>query len=201
MSLKLKPNPQQTTPDTATALPFYGAPQSTQDALGLVALEPRILLDAAGFMTGADIAMDAMASGDAQLGVDAIFGSSDVSTQTTDVGMQHQELLDSLAQVETLESVGPAQDNNPTAAPFDGPWLNELDPEAPLNESDPTAAPFDGPWLDELTPEDANPPNDGGDPAAAPFDGPWLNELTPEDADTPDDGGEPSVAPFDGPWL
>ena len=69
MSLKLKPNPQQTTSDKDTSLPFYGAPQSTQDTLGLVALEPRILLDAAGFMTGADIAMDAMASGDAQLGV------------------------------------------------------------------------------------------------------------------------------------
>ena len=64
--------------------------------------------------------------------------------------MQHQELLNSLAQVETIESFGPAQDNNPTAAPVDGPWLYELDTGdaiTPGGGGDPTAAPVDGPWL------------------------------------------------------
>ena len=35
-------------------------PQSSKEKLGLLALEPRILLDAAGFVTGAEVAMDSL---------------------------------------------------------------------------------------------------------------------------------------------
>jgi len=228
MSLKQRNQSQKSMIGQEKTEPYYGAPLSSQDTLGLVALEPRILLDAAGFMTGADIAMDAMTSGDAQLGVDAIFDGGDMSAQASEVDMQNQELLKSLSQVETLESVGPTQDNDPTAAPLDGPWLNEIDPEdthetdptaAPLdgpwlneiepedinetdpNETDPTTAPLDGPWLDEVTPQDSGESDDGDDPSSAPLDGPWLDEVTPQDSDNSDDGGDPTSAPLDGPWL
>ncbi len=48
-------------------------PQSSKERLGLVSLEPRILLDAAGFVTGAELAMDSLNAQDAMMGVDVIF--------------------------------------------------------------------------------------------------------------------------------
>ena len=60
--------------------------QSSRDKLGLVSLEPRLLLDAAGFVTGAEVAVDAMETNDAQTGVDAIF--NDVSTPTDETSEQ-----------------------------------------------------------------------------------------------------------------
>ena len=41
--------------------------QSSRDKLGLVSLEPRLLLDAAGFVTGAEVAVDAMETNDCLL--------------------------------------------------------------------------------------------------------------------------------------
>ena len=60
--------------------------QSSRDKLGLVSLEPRLLLDAAGFVTGAEVAVDAMETNDAQTGVDAIFNN--VSTPTDETSEQ-----------------------------------------------------------------------------------------------------------------
>ena len=48
-------------------------PQSAKERLGLVSLEPRILLDAAGFVTGAELAMDSLNAEGAMMGVDVIF--------------------------------------------------------------------------------------------------------------------------------
>ena len=57
--------------------------QSSRDKLGLVSLEPRLLLDAAGFVTGAEVAVDAMETNDAQTGVDAIFNNVSTPTDET----------------------------------------------------------------------------------------------------------------------
>jgi len=46
---------------------------SNVETLGLVSLESRILLDAAGFVTGAEVAMEAMVADGAEIGVQAIF--------------------------------------------------------------------------------------------------------------------------------
>lgn len=164
MSVKLKPR--------ATM------PSSPKSSLGLVTLEPRILLDAAGFVTGADIAMDAMGAQDAQLGVEAIFGNA-----------------------EGLETLGPTQDDDIASAPLDGPWLDEiaLDDCSETGDADPTSAPLDGPWLDEIT-SDGDDNSTEDDPTSAPLDGPWLDELALGDTDTSGDE-DPTGAPLDGPWL
>jgi len=153
-------------------------PSLPKAGLGLVTLEPRILLDAAGFVTGADIAMDAMGAQDAQLGVEAIFGNA-----------------------ESLETPGPTQDDDITSAPLDGPWLDEvsLDDSNQTGDVDPTSAPLDGPWLDEIT-FDGDDNSNEDDPTSAPLDGPWLDEVVLEDADT-SDNEDPTGAPLDGPWL
>jgi len=71
---------------------------SNKETLGLVSLEPRILLDAAGFVTGAEVAMDALASEDAQLGVEGIFdGTAAVTTEASENEAQRSELMGSLA--------------------------------------------------------------------------------------------------------
>jgi len=73
-------------------------PASNKETLGLVSLEPRILLDAAGFVTGAEVAMDALASEDAQLGVEGIFdGTAAVTTEASENEAQRSELMGSLA--------------------------------------------------------------------------------------------------------
>ena len=58
-------------------------PQSTKEKLGLLALEPRVLLDAAGFVTGAEVAMEALVFEDAQIGVEAIFNPDQKSSETS----------------------------------------------------------------------------------------------------------------------
>ena len=45
---------------------------SHDESLGLISLEPRILLDAAGFVTGAEVAVEAMAAEGVENGVQAI---------------------------------------------------------------------------------------------------------------------------------
>lgn len=151
-------------------------PSLPKAGLGLVTLEPRILLDAAGFVTGADIAMDAMGAQDAQLGVEAIFGNA-----------------------ESLETPGPTQDDDITSAPLDGPWLDGVaSNDANIIEEDVTAAPLDGPWLGQIA-QDGSLEAGGSDPTAAPLDGPWLDEITADSDETLD--GDPTEAPLDGPWL
>jgi len=62
----------------------HGLAQKTiKEKLGLVALEPRILLDAAGFVTGAEVAMDSLISEDTQTGVEAIFNPDSLETFET----------------------------------------------------------------------------------------------------------------------
>ena len=58
-------------------------PLSAKQKLGLMSLEPRLLLDAAGFVTGAEVAVDAMETNDAQTGVDAIFNNVSTPTDET----------------------------------------------------------------------------------------------------------------------
>lgn len=120
-------------------------PLSTKEKLGLVSLEPRILLDAAGFVTGAEIAMDTMASEDAQFGVDVIFEDSDVAlSESSNVELQNTELLNALSIAPINEG-----DADPTAAPADHPWLitDSVSLGEGLGGDDPTAAPADHPWL------------------------------------------------------
>ena len=137
------------------------------ETLGLISLEPRILLDAAGIVTGAEVAVEAMAAEGVEMGVQAIFEDSE----------------------------------DPTAAPFDGPWLEEVteDSTGDTSEDDPTAVPFGGPWLEEIT-SDSSGDTSEDDPTAVPFGGPWLGEvqLAQDDTSTNDD---PSAVPFGGPWL
>lgn len=167
MSVKLKARSR-----SGIQSPPANRPSVSKTNLGLVTLEPRILLDAAGFMTGADIAMDAAIAHDAQQGVEAIFGPANNN----------------------------AVNDDPTSAPLDGPWLNEItaDDTDASDDGDPTSAPLDGPWLDEITGEDAD-TSDDGDPTGAPLDGPWLDEITLEDEGGSND--DPTHAPLDGPWL
>jgi len=72
---------------------------TVKERLGLISLEPRILLDAAGFVTGAEVAMETMIFDDAQLGVQAIFDGNDVRTsESLEFAAQNEELLASLSE-------------------------------------------------------------------------------------------------------
>jgi len=74
----------------------------------LVALEPRILLDAAGFVTGAEVAMDALISDDTQTGVDAIFNPDSLETfETYDTSDQLIRALEADTGSESNEYVIP----------------------------------------------------------------------------------------------
>lgn len=64
MSYKFKPKIQTGLDDMTV---------TNVETLGLVSLEPRILLDAAGFVTGAEVAAEAVAAEGAEIGVQAIF--------------------------------------------------------------------------------------------------------------------------------
>ncbi|MBX2868410.1 MAG: MSCRAMM family adhesin SdrC, partial [Acidiferrobacterales bacterium] len=80
--------------------------RSNREKLGLLSLEPRILLDAAGFVTGAEVAIDAMAFDDAQIAVEAIFNpKSETSGETMGLSNQGLELLESLEEVTASESL------------------------------------------------------------------------------------------------
>ena len=75
---------------------------SNVESLGLLSLEPRILLDAAGFITAAEVAVDAIIVEGAEFGVLAIFeGGKDVAGEPHD---------------------GPWL-GNVAGEPHDGPWL------------------------------------------------------------------------------
>jgi len=131
---------------------------SNAKTLGIISLEPRILLDAAGFVTGAEVAMETLVSEDAQYGVDAIFEDGDItSVGPSEVETQHLELVNSLSQGDAL-----------AAAPVDGPWLGQDEAgiapvDGPwLGQDEAGIAPVDGPWLGQ------------DDTAVAPVDGPWL---------------------------
>ncbi len=52
------------------------SPLSPKEKLGLISLEPRLLLDAAGFVTGAEVAMDAMGQDDAAIATAEIFDNT-----------------------------------------------------------------------------------------------------------------------------
>ena len=100
---------------------------SNVETLGLISLEPRILLDAAGFVTGAEVAAEAVSTEGAELGVQAIFDGEQSPTAAPVDGPWLGEV--------SLTDTG----DSPTAAPVDGPWLGDL-----------AAAPVDGPWLGDL---------------------------------------------------
>ena len=101
---------------------------STVETLGLVSLEPRILLDAAGFVTGAEVAMEAMVAEGAELGVQAIFEDGESTAAAPVDGPWLGELAAAPVDGPWLGELA--------AAPVDGPWLGQL-----------SAAPVDGPWL------------------------------------------------------
>ena len=104
---------------------------SNIETLGLVSLEPRILLDAAGFMTGADVAIDAMASEGAEIGTQAIFGGSEVAATPVIDG----PWLGEVAATPVID--GPWLGEVAATPVIDGPWLGEV-----------AATPvIDGPWL------------------------------------------------------
>jgi len=134
---------------------------SKVESLGLVSLEPRILLDAAGFVTGAEVAAEAMAAEGAEMGVQAIFEDGGDTAAAPVDGPWLGEI--------TLSDTGDTSGDNPSAAPVDGPWLGDitLDPSGDT----PTAAPVDGPWLGDVTIDTS-----GDTPTAAPVDGPWLGD-------------------------
>ncbi|WP_154813692.1 hypothetical protein [Hellea balneolensis] len=164
-------------------------------SLGLVTLEPRILLDAAGFITGADIAMENAIAQDVQAGVDAIFGESSSGDVNPTGAPLDGPWLDEI----TADNADTSNNGDPTGAPLDGPWLDQLSADDNGGEGeDPTSAPLDGPWLDEVSVDDTDSSDD--DPTSAPLDGPWLDEVTLEGEENSGDG-DPTGAPLDGPWL
>jgi len=181
MSFKLKLK-KSSTEETHGDVSVMGmAPVSNKEKLGLISLEPRILLDAAGFVTGAEVAIDAMVSETAHIGVQAIFdGNDSTSSEMLGFETQNSELLESLSAAIAAAPVdGPWLGQDVAFAPVDGPWLGQDVAFAPVDGpwlgQDVAFAPVDGPWL-------------GQDVAAAPVDGPWL-------------GQDVAFAPVDGPWL
>jgi len=90
---------------------------SNIESLGLVSLEPRILLDAAGFVTGAEVAMEAMAVEGAELGVQAIFESTEEATAAPVNGPWLAEL--------TQTDTDDVPNDDVTDAPVNGPWLGD----------------------------------------------------------------------------
>ena len=135
------------------------APVSNKEALGLVSLEPRILLDAAGFVTGAEVAMDALASEDAQLGVEGIFdGTAAVTTEASENEAQRSELMDSLAFAEQ-----DMPEDDLAAAPRGIIYLRDGSP-APESEETDSAAPRGIIYLADGTPVPENEETDSAAP-------------------------------------
>jgi hypothetical protein len=127
---------------------------SGAESLGLVSLEPRILLDAAGFVTGAEIAMEALTVEMAEMGVEAIFeGGQNMAAEP--VG---GPWLGDVA----AEPVGGPWLGAAAAEPVGGPWLGDI-----------AAEPVGGPWLGAAAAEPVGGPW-LGDVAADPVGGPWL---------------------------
>ena len=85
--------------------------------LGLISLEPRILLDAAGFVTGAEVAMDTLVAEGAQQGVEAIFGN-DAIADTPRGGPWLGEVAETPRGGPWLGEVA--------ETPRGGPWLGNL---------------------------------------------------------------------------
>ena len=187
------------------------SPQSNKDKLGLVSLEPRILLDAAGFVTGAEVAMDAMVFEDAQLGVEGIFdGTAAVTAETSEAESQNAELMGSLAFADQeVSDTEPSvtSENDPTAGPRAIIYLRDGTP-VPAGD-DPTTAPrgiiylADGTAIPEGEDPTAGPraiiylrdgtpvPADSDDPTAGPRAIIYLRDGTPVPADSDD----PTTAP------
>ena len=84
---------------------------SSASTLGLRALEPRILLDAAGFVTGADVAMDALVAQDTAQDMAIIFGET--APNPTGEGPNTPELLlESLRDMDLTRS--PIESDDPS---------------------------------------------------------------------------------------
>jgi len=152
----------------------HGLSQKTiKEKLGLVALEPRILLDAAGFVTGAEVAMDALISDDTQTGVEAIFNPNSQQIETSE-----DPLLSALAESENVAAVPegvsaenqskditPATSNSSNNAPLsmgNDPVPTGLAPSIDLDVQD---DPNTGPGTPGITPLVFSDPvieNDGG---------------------------------------
>lgn len=92
---------------------------SNAETLGLISLEPRILLDAAGFVTGAEVAAEAMVAEGAEIGVQAIFDSND-DAQAIPIGGPW------LGDIALAESIGTADDSS-GVIPIGGPWLGDIE--------------------------------------------------------------------------
>ena len=141
MSLKIKY--ARNTEKLSTASASNASSPSNKEKLGLVSLEPRILLDAAGFVTGAEVAMDAMAFEDAQMGVEGLFdGTAPMTQEASDVDAQRAELMGSLAFAEQdalNDSVTSDENEDPAGAPRTVIYLAD-GTVAPESE-DPTDAP------------------------------------------------------------
>ena len=158
------------------------APKSAKEKLGLIALEQRILLDAAGFVTGAEVAMDALMFEDAQMGVEAIFNPEDnqLSTSSSNallVALADQE-SDSTEGINTL-SFSDSEPSALTLLPLDPnedgpaftPQSEPSNPSTPL--LDPTT-PNDGSALTSATLQPASPST----PAPLPVTGPDGASVT-----------------------
>ena len=134
---------------------------SNVETLGLISLEPRILLDAAGFVTGAEVAAEAVSTEGAELGVQAIFDASeDLAAEPVDGPWLGQVGGDALS-AEPVDGpwLGQVGGDALSAEPVDGPWLGQVGDDAL------SAEPVDGPWLGQV----------GGDAISdEPVDGPWL---------------------------
>ena len=117
MSYKFKPK-NQTAPESIEV--------SSAETLGLISLEPRILLDAAGFVTGAEVAMEAMAAEGSDLGVQVIFENEVAAEPAGDPW---------LGEV-AFEPAGGPWLGEAAFEPAGGPWLGEVAFE-----------PAGGPWL------------------------------------------------------
>ena len=103
MSYELKPKNQ---------IPPNDELMSNAETLGLISLEPRILLDVAGFVTGAEVAAEAMAIEGAELGVEAIFEGGQEPAEATPIG---GPWLGEIALTDSGDVLA--------ATPIGGPWL------------------------------------------------------------------------------
>ena len=75
--------------------------KNSTSRLGLRALEPRILLDAAGFVTGADVAMDALDTQNVSEDMSMLFDNEAAAVAPSGEVKQVDTLLSALNQVDT----------------------------------------------------------------------------------------------------
>ncbi|WP_418152336.1 tandem-95 repeat protein [Litorimonas sp. RW-G-Af-16] len=105
------------------------SPTTPKLDLGLRALEPRILLDAAGFVTGAEVAFDAIETQNVTDAMEAIFnGGPDTTSLLQSSALMNMELLSALDTSEELIT----QDASTTAdwtADWTAEWTSETQSE------------------------------------------------------------------------